>query len=259
MAPDDYKLRVSADPSVYQAQWYYNSSDPEDAYDITIDPGTHDSGWNFQLADATMSIGGNVYDQSFSAPLKGATVQLFASADPATALATTTTVGDGSYLFSGLTAGNYLVEFTDAPLFTPQWYSFATDPGDATEITLIPGQHPGAYGYLTPSADWAAYGSVGITGTPSVGSTLTAVPAGWSPRRRPTNTRGSSMELRFRWAPHRRSPSHQPRPSTTSPSQSPPSGPTTRPRPPLLPSLSLRGLSAQAHRRSPEPRKSARP
>ncbi len=133
--------------------------DPEDAYDITIDPGTHDSGWNFQLADATMSIGGNVYDQSFSAPLKGATVQLFASANPATALATTTTVGDGSFLFSGLIAGNYLVEFTDAPLFAPQWYSFATDPGDATEIVLIPGQHPTAYGYLTPSADWAAYGT----------------------------------------------------------------------------------------------------
>ena len=181
MAPGTYKLHVSADPSRYLPQWYFNSTDPEGAFAIDIGPGTHNTGWNFQLSDATMSIGGNVFDQSFSAPLKGATVQLFASANPAAALATTTTAGDGSFLFPSLAAGNYLVEFTDAPLFSPQWYSFATDPGNATEIVLTPGQHPTAFGYLTPSADWDAPGTVAITGTAAVGSTLTAVPAGWSP------------------------------------------------------------------------------
>ena len=181
MATDTYKLYVSPNTSLYQPQWYWNTANPEDASTIDIAPGSHDSGWNFQLSDGTMSIGGNVYDQGLSAPLKGATVSLFASSNTGTALATTTSVGDGSFLFSGLIAGNYLVEFTDPPLFAAQWYSFATDPGSALELVLSPGQHQTAYGYLTPSADWTSYGTVTITGTPAVGAMLTAAPSGWSP------------------------------------------------------------------------------
>ena len=115
IAPDTYKLHVSADPSRYLPQWYFNSTDPEGASAIDIGPGTHNTGWNVISSDATTSLDGVVYAPDDVTPISGATVGLYSASDTNTPVATTATAADGSYHFAGMAPDTYKLHVSPTP------------------------------------------------------------------------------------------------------------------------------------------------
>ena len=179
MAPGTYELHVSPDLSLYQPQWDGETATSKQAAQIQVNPGTHRSDLNMTLADGTMSIGGEVDDNLAQTTLMGATVQLFAVPDATHPEASTTTAGDGGYLFPDLAAGTYYVQFS-APGFTTEWYGVGD--GTPSPITVSPGVHSRAnWQMLFTGARWPQFGVATITGTPAVDSVLTAGTSQWAP------------------------------------------------------------------------------
>ncbi len=150
VTPGDYKILYSGDPELFVDQWYGYTADPSLAYVATVTPGSHLSGIDGYLLDATTSLAGTLRRSDNIAPLAGATVKLYTAANTTTAIRTTTTAADGSYSFTGIATGTYKVFFTaDQALYVDQWYGYTADPSLAYVATVTPGSHQtGIDGYL---------------------------------------------------------------------------------------------------------------
>lgn len=85
------------------------------------------------------SIGGKVTLLTSGAGVSDVAVQLYAASDTATAIATATTGGDGSYALPNLAPGSYKVAFFGAG-FAELWYPASLTDADAMSLTLQPGQ-----------------------------------------------------------------------------------------------------------------------
>ena len=151
-----YKIRYSAEPTLYMPQWYLGSEVFADAYPIGLEDGSHPSGIDVYLTDATDSIEGTVRYAGDSAPIAGALVEFFAAeGDGLTPVSSVVSAADGTYVVSGLPFGSYKIRYSAEPtLYMPQWYLGSEVFADAYPIGLEDGSHPsGIDVYLTDATD----------------------------------------------------------------------------------------------------------
>lgn len=87
----------------------------------------------------TSSISGMVLQQTTGAPVSGITVDIFESTNVTTPVVSTATNNQGSYQFSGLASGGYLLEFQGAG-FASLWYPQSLTSDAATSVQVKAGQ-----------------------------------------------------------------------------------------------------------------------
>ncbi|KQO96587.1 hypothetical protein ASF30_15800 [Leifsonia sp. Leaf264] len=75
-----YKIRYSAEPTLYMPQWYYQRASFAEAQGIDLVDGSHPTGIDVYLTDATDSIEGTVRYLGDSQPIAGALVEFFDAA-----------------------------------------------------------------------------------------------------------------------------------------------------------------------------------
>lgn len=87
----------------------------------------------------TSSVSGQVRLLSTGEPVGSVSVEIFAEADTAAPVATTSTADDGSFGFSALPAGGYKLRFRGAG-FAEVWYPTAPTDADAEVVTVEEGR-----------------------------------------------------------------------------------------------------------------------
>jgi len=142
VAAGDYKLRFSKDG--WQRQWYYYGATPEQASPITIAPGVHYTGVSVWLSDASIGISGTItgwpFDATAGVALSDAQVALFMQGDTSVPVATVAAGPGGTYAFTGIEAGTYLIR-ASAPGYVTRWAYYATSAAEATPFALAAGDH----------------------------------------------------------------------------------------------------------------------
>ncbi len=169
-----YKIQFTANNAAYQAQWYWSAHTATDAQPLTLASGDSIPFIDGYLADATTSLSGTVYDGS-NAPIQGVTVGMYSTGDTTHPVYTTPTAVDGTYSFTGIAPGTYLLRFTgDSDLFADDWYYNSPNPAGAFSITVNPGDHDTGYDQnlsdVTASLSGAVYASDDVT--PISGATV---------------------------------------------------------------------------------------
>lgn len=89
--------------------------------------------------DGRSEVGGSVVELSTGAPVAGVSVELFPADDPGMALITAATDDAGSFTFTRLPAGDFLLRVRGAG-FAEVWYPTAGSAADATPLSLTDGQ-----------------------------------------------------------------------------------------------------------------------
>jgi len=119
---------------------------------VNVDIGSQTTG-----LDGSLVLGGRIEGTVLSdvdaSVLSNVTVQLYNPAAPASVLSTVYTASDGTYAFTGLAAGDYLVRYTHATHLA-EWYDDAADAAGATVLTATLG------GTLTADASLALGGRI---------------------------------------------------------------------------------------------------
>ena len=189
-----YKIQFTANSAAYQAQWYWSAHTATDAQPLTLASGDSIPFIDGYLADATTSLSGTVYDGG-NTPIQGVTVGMYSTGDTTHPVYTTPTAVDGTYSFTGIAPGTYLLRFTgDSDLFADDWYYNSPNPAGAFSITVNPGDHDTGYDQnlsdVTASLSGAVYASDDVT--PISGATVelydSSAPARRSPRPPPQPT-----------------------------------------------------------------------
>ena len=142
LAAGTYKVRFSADATTFVQSWYWFAETAADATAISMAEGDQVNWVDGYLSDATTSVAGTVYDTDGTTGVQGVIVDLFSTGDLVHPVYTTPTEADGTYLFEGVTPGEYLVRFTpDTDQRIVRWYWFADNAADAQPITVDEGSH----------------------------------------------------------------------------------------------------------------------
>ncbi len=156
LEPGSYRVRASADPALYMPVWYTGYESFDAATTITLEDGSHPTGVDIYLTDATTSIEGTIRYANDAQPIAGATVEFFdVSGDGTTPVASVVADGNGVYSVTNLPYGSYRVRASaDPALYMPVWYTGYESFDAATTITLEDGSHPtGVDIYLTDAPD----------------------------------------------------------------------------------------------------------
>ncbi|WP_166790458.1 carboxypeptidase regulatory-like domain-containing protein [Cryobacterium tagatosivorans] len=182
LTPGVYRVKASAAGRI--ALWYYLALNFADAFDLNLTGGGTASA-GFTLYDSANGISGHVYRFDTGAPVAGATVEAFVASPPGlTPIATTVTDTVGAYAFSDLPAGSYRLRFSGGPSPADvEWYSNADSSDSANVIGLGAADHQTSIDAHVGDtlAAWQATPVPVISGTPAVGSTLTAIVGTWLP------------------------------------------------------------------------------
>jgi uncharacterized surface anchored protein len=96
LEPGSYRVRASADPALYMPVWYTGYESFDAATTITLEDGSHPTGVDIYLTDATTSIEGTIRYANDAQPIAGATVEFFdVSGDGTTPVASVVADGNG--------------------------------------------------------------------------------------------------------------------------------------------------------------------
>ena len=175
LAAGTYKVRFSADATTFVQSWYWFAETAADATAISMAEGDQVNWVDGYLSDATTSVAGTVYEPDGTTAVQGVIVDLFSTGDLVHPVYTTPTEADGTYLFEGVTPGDYLARFTpDTDQRSVRWYWFADNAADAQPITVEEGSHLTSIdGYLV-DATASIGGTVryNATGLPLGGATV---------------------------------------------------------------------------------------
>ena len=180
LTPGTYRLHVEAEwGGNYVSQWYGGST-YESATDVTVEGGDQLTDFDVELA-----LGG-VISGTISTP-NSDDLSIQASAyDPEGNIVATGDVFGGGYEITNLPAGDYRVGFKSSRYasekIVPEFYENAETLEAAQTVTVTPGE---TIGDIDPELDVAPTFTASprptITGTASVGSTLTAKVGAWTP------------------------------------------------------------------------------
>lgn len=138
LAAGDYRLEFYDSSGVYAGEFYNNATAFALADTVNVPAATAVTGINASLSPAS-AISGTVTGPG-GAPLSGITVNVLAFSvlqDAWVFASSGSTDTSGNYSVSGLSAGNYLVEFLDsAGSYAKEYYDNAADVASATQVTV---------------------------------------------------------------------------------------------------------------------------
>lgn len=135
---DTYFVQFSDQTHAYATEYYTGAVEQLDATTVSVVAGNSSTGIDASLNDAA-TISGTVIGPD-NLPVKSAQMSLLSTATGAS-LATAVSAADGTYTLAGLPAGEFKVRFgSPTPNLLDAYWNGATVEGDATPLTLIPGQ-----------------------------------------------------------------------------------------------------------------------
>jgi hypothetical protein len=127
---------VSAFAGGFAREWYNDVHTLQQSAAVTVTPPTDTGGIDFYLSPGG-ALSGHVYQPDGTTGIEGAQVGVF-NADGQFCGGSTTIAG-GSYITSGMLAGNYKVQ-VQATGYTTEWYDNVANDTDATSVAVsVPG------------------------------------------------------------------------------------------------------------------------
>jgi hypothetical protein len=179
----DYRVRFSPGPSDLAIEWWSDAASSIGSQVVTVAAGSS-TDLSTQLEPAA-SIAGVVTDAANGGPVGGVSVHAYRYESMGDLWVwvgrSALTAADGTYRVTGLRSGKYAVRFTSAAgasIVEEYWNQAGWPPDPDTAFDVSEGQQVTG---ISPSVDRViAPGTPTITGTPVVGSTLTAAPGLWT-------------------------------------------------------------------------------
>jgi 5-hydroxyisourate hydrolase-like protein (transthyretin family) len=137
------RLYFRDESGVYLAEWYNDASNLTSAADIVVARGGLAAGRDASLARVPQTgISGKVTEEGSGATLSGIFVGLFVNLGPFWMQFDSTLTGsDGTYAFTGLSAGTYRLGFTDMyGMHVNEYYEDAASINAATDVAVNDGE-----------------------------------------------------------------------------------------------------------------------